>query len=182
MLCKPYYFSSTANKVKAQSWGFVFLCPHPLFFLHKWCIFEMIVKYHRYSRTSAAQQFLSSCFSEVHIKFDCSFPLYFLPLNIVNQTVNTFKTYQFFESFWRLPAVLSEFLSFSASRMTSVLSSNGQVQCAACQLFLNTVACSELQHSYIILFLIAGNVRVFLNEFCNHNSCTGRINTNYGTP
>lgn len=81
------------------------------------------------------------------MQFDCSFPLYFLPLNIVNQTVNTFKTYQFFESFWRLPAVLSEFLNFSASHMTSVFSSNGQVQCTACQLVLNSVARSERQRS-----------------------------------
>lgn len=61
--------------------------------------------------------FLSSCFSETHIKFHwVFFPLYFLPLNIVNQTLNTFKTYQSFESSWKTPyCALWIFKPFSLS-------------------------------------------------------------------
>lgn len=60
--------------------------------------------------------FLSSCFSESHIKFDWFFSLYFLPLNIVNQTLNTFKTYQSFESSWKTPyCALWIFKPFSLS-------------------------------------------------------------------
>lgn len=95
---------------------------------------------------SAHLPFLSSCFSEIHIKFDCFFSLYFLPLNIVNQTLNTFKTYQSFESSWKTPyCALWIFKPFSLSHMTSVFSSNGHVHSTVCRIFPSAVAHHELQ-------------------------------------
>lgn len=114
--------------------------------------------------------------SEIQIKFDWCFPLYFLPLHMVNQTAHS-KHIGSLNPSGRLTTVLSEFLSFSATHRTSVFSSSGYVQCTACQVFPNSVSQNELQRCYINLFLIAGSVQVFLSGSRNCNSCTGRINT-----
>ena len=138
-------------------------------------------KYRRYSSVSTVQPFLWSCSSEVRVKFNCCFPLYFLLLNTVHQSTHCERMSSLNPS-GRLPTVLSEFLSFSATNMTSMLSSNGHVQCTACQLFPKSAAQNELQHCCSNLFLIAGNVQLFLNESYNRISCTGRINTSDGSP
>lgn len=108
--------------------------------------------------------------------------LYFLPLNIANQTVKTSKTYQLFESPRGLPTVLSEFLSFSASRVTASFLPMDTCNAQSVS-FLQTLLLREnFSTCYINLFLIARSIQVFVNESCSHTSCTGRINTNYGSP
>lgn len=170
---EQYYFSNSTHNVKAEL-GF---CLSLYFFtqiINFWNDRENIIVIPIYLHFSLFS--CSWCSYEIWLFL----PFYFPPLNIVNQAVNTSKTYQFFESFWKTPyCALWIFKLFSIS-YDSQFSSNGHVQYAACQLFPNSVA--QREHCWVNLCLIAASAQAFLNEPCNHTSCTRRLNTHCGSP